>query len=129
MKIILLIIIGLSSFHIRAGDLMFKNGFENSALVAGNVTGLDSNGLSLMLSFNSTVQTLVIITNGSFVFTPEVPLGASWSVAIQSQPTNPCSLSNNSGTMTAAGVSNVQVSCTDSINNWDMMKWDEGSWN
>jgi len=124
-----LLLLGLISCQLNAADLIFKHGFENAALVAGSVTGLNSAGLSIKLSFGTSEQILVIATSGSFTFSPEVPIGANWTVVVETQPSNPCTLSNASGTMTASGVGNVLVSCTDSVDNWDEMNWNQGRWN
>ena len=127
-----LLILLLISWQVQSADLIFKHGFENTALVAGTVMGLTSTGLVLQLSVGASTENLPTDANGSFIFNQNVPIGALWNVSIQTQPNNPnpqtCTPSNNSGTMTAAGVSNVQVSCSDTPNNWDVMKWDEGSW-
>jgi len=123
----------ISSYQGQSSDLIFKHGFENTALVAGVVTGLSSTGLELKLSFNATSQIQVIAENGIFIFSQNVDVGASWEVVIENQPNNPtpqtCTLSNATGVMTISGISNVQVSCTNTLNNWDEMNWDEGSWN
>ena len=132
MKKQLFIIIGFISWQVQSADLIFKQGFENTALVGGTVTGLTSTTLELNLSFNATNQVQVINNNGTFLFNQNVPIGANWAVTIQTQPSNPtpqtCTLSNASGTMTASGVDNVLVSCSQTPNNWDVMKWNEGSW-
>ncbi len=126
-----LILLGFISTQVMSTDLIFKNSFENNALVGGVVTGLVSTDLELNLSFNSTNQTLVIASNGTFIFDQEVPFGVIWTVSIQNQPSNPtaqiCTLSNASGTMTPSGVNNIQITCPN-LNKWDVMKWDEGSW-
>ena len=128
----LLLTIGFISWQVQSADLIFKNGFENTALVGGTVTGLVSTELELNLSFNAISYTETIVENGEFLLNQNVPVGANWTVSVETQPTNPnpqtCTLVNASGTMAASGVENVTVSCSDTPNNWDVMKWNEGIW-
>ncbi|MCF6318239.1 MAG: hypothetical protein L3J83_03005 [Proteobacteria bacterium] len=128
----LFITIGLISSQLKAADLIFKHGFENDALVAGVVTGLSSTGLVLQLSVGASVENLSLDANGVFTFYQSVAVGSLWSISVLTQPSNPtaqiCTLSNASGTMVASGVNNVQVTCSNS-NDWDVMNWNQGSWN
>lgn len=132
MKKLLFILTGLISTQVLSADLIFKQGFENTALIGGVVTGLTSTGLVLHLSSGADNENLPMNTNGMFIFNQNVTVGANWTVTIQTQPNNPnpqtCTLSNATGTMTSTGVNNVAVSCSDTPNNWDVMKWDEGTW-
>ncbi|MFK8012435.1 MAG: hypothetical protein AB8B80_10365 [Marinicellaceae bacterium] len=128
----ILIIIGLISWQAQSADLIFKNGFENSGLVGGMVTGLSSSGLELNLSFNAVNYTEIIVENGGFLLNQYVPVGANWTVTVATQPNNPtpqsCTLTNASGAMTISGIDNVIVNCSEALNNWDVMHWDEGTW-
>jgi hypothetical protein len=83
----------------------------NGYTVGGTVTGLDGSGLVLR---NNGGNDLTISASGSFAFTTPLASGALYAVTIQTQPTNPaqvCTLSNDTGTMAAANVTNVSVSC------------------
>ena len=132
MKKLVLLLSGLISTQVMSADLIFKQGFENTALVGGVVTGLTSTGLVLHLNTGSNNENLSMDTNGTFLFNQNVSVGANWTVSIQTQPNNPtpqtCTLTNATGVMTASGVDNVGVSCSATPNNWDVMKWDEGTW-
>jgi hypothetical protein len=132
MKKIVFIITGLLSWQVQSADLIFKHGFENTALVGGVVTGLTSTGLVLHLTASGNNENLAMDANGTFIFNQNVTIGTNWTVTIQTQPSNPtpqtCTLSNATGTMSATGVNNVQVSCSNTPNKWDVMKWDEGTW-
>lgn len=128
----LLLLLGFISWQACSADLIFKNGFENTGLVGGTVTGLVSSGLELNLSFNATSHVEAIFENGEFLLNQYVPVGANWTLIVETQPTNPnpqtCNLSNASGTMTSGGVTNVLINCSDTPNQWDVMNWDEGTW-
>jgi hypothetical protein len=79
--------------------------------LGGSVTGRGSAAGALGLSAGG--QTLTIPAGASsFVFANGFPQGASYSVAIQSQPTGlTCSLSNNAGVFATSAVTNVAVTC------------------
>ena len=83
----------------------------NSYSVGGNVTGLSGSGLVLQING---ANNLVIGGNGAFSFNTPLTAGSSYSVTVLTQPGTPtqtCSVSNASGTIAAAHVSNVAVSC------------------
>ncbi len=81
--------------------------------ISGAVTGLTGNGLTL--SLNNGATTLPVGSNGMFSFPSTLPDGSSYAVTVASQPSGPaqtCVVSNGSGTIAAAAVSNVAVDCT-----------------
>jgi hypothetical protein len=129
-KIALLCLITLQS---SASNLIFKQGFENTALVKGTASGLSSTGLNLSLSVNASTETLAINSNGEFIFFMDVPVDATWNVDIGSLPDSPqqqsCTLSNFTGIMPTTGANVLQVVCNITAWKWDEMKWDEGGWN
>ncbi|MFK8010399.1 MAG: hypothetical protein AB8B80_00065 [Marinicellaceae bacterium] len=131
MKKILLISL-LSSSQLFAGDLIFKDGFDNNAALSGTATGVSSTGLVLQLTSGAITENLSIDADGVFEFNNLITIGANWSVSISSLPTTPtaleCNLTNNSGTMTAAGVDDLQISCADNSMNWNQDNWDEVNW-
>ncbi|MFK8011276.1 MAG: hypothetical protein AB8B80_04495 [Marinicellaceae bacterium] len=132
MKTILLISLLLSS-QLLAGDLIFKDGFDNNAALSGTASGISSSGLVLQLTSDSITENLSVNVNGTFEFSNRITIGADWNVNINTLPTNPealdCELINNSGTMTMGGVNDLEVSCNDSSLNWDQDNWDNGNWN
>lgn len=80
--------------------------------VSGTVTGL--NGTGLRLQNNGTDEQL-ITTNGAFSFSPQVD-ESSYSITIATQPNTPlqsCTVTQESGTLAGANVTNVQVACAD----------------
>ena len=80
--------------------------------VGGRVSGLVGSGLVLQLNGSAT---LPMSANGLFVFTGGLPSDAPYAVTVATQPTGPaqtCSVTNGSGTIATANVSNVAVSCT-----------------
>jgi hypothetical protein len=78
--------------------------------LSGSVSGLTTP--SLILASNG--QTLAVPgTSTSFNFPSLLAAGAAYNVVVQTQPTGQlCSVSNGSGTIAAASVSNVAVTCT-----------------
>ena len=80
--------------------------------VGGTVQGLD--GVGLVLSLNSGTQTLPVSVNGKFAFPTAVADRTVYDVAVQSQPRRPdqiCTVTKGSGTITAADVTDIDVSC------------------
>jgi hypothetical protein len=78
--------------------------------LGGSVTGLEGSGLALQ---NGTTH-LPIAGNDAFTFPDRLTQGTSYSVSIQSQPSNPaqvCTVSNGTGTVSTATITNVSVSC------------------
>jgi len=129
--LIFLLLVSMNTF---AGDLIYKNSFENEVLVSGTSSGLQYTGLQLTLTADGGVyETLTVNEDGAFVFSSYVEVGSNWSVTIQSLPNTPtqqsCSTANDSGTAPSGGVNNLQVSCNNTPWNWDEMNWDEGGWN
>lgn len=79
--------------------------------VGGAVSGLTGSGLVLR---NNGGDDLAIASNGSFTFATGLPNGAAFEVSILTQPSNPaqtCTIAAASGTIAAAHVRNVTVSC------------------
>ncbi len=80
--------------------------------VGGTVTGLSAGG-SLVLQDNLG-DNLPISANGAFTFATSVASGAAYAVTVSTQPTTPpqtCTVTMGSGTVGAANVTNVAVSC------------------
>jgi hypothetical protein len=76
--------------------------------VGGTVTGLT--GTVTLL--NNGVNSSPISTDGLFTFSTPVAEGSTYSVTVGTQPTNQtCTVANGSGTMGAANVTNVTVTC------------------
>ena len=81
--------------------------------IGGTVTGLAGTGLTLT---NGT-QTLAVSANGAFTFPTALAAGTLYSVAVGTQPSAPtqkCTISNASGTVGSANVSNITVACVTS---------------
>jgi 6-phosphogluconolactonase len=78
--------------------------------VGGTVTGLTGSGLVLQ---NYDVN-LPVNTSGAFTFGTQLVSGTSYAVGVVTQPTNPnqlCMTANDTGTIGAANVTNVLVTC------------------
>jgi 6-phosphogluconolactonase (cycloisomerase 2 family) len=79
--------------------------------VAGSVGGLVGTGLVLQTNGANNVP---VSSNGNYTFAT-LASGTPFTVTVMTQPTNPsqtCTVSNDTGTVTAANVTNVSVSCT-----------------
>jgi hypothetical protein len=76
--------------------------------IGGTVSGL--NGQVELRNGN---ERLTVTSNGPFTFATRVTSGTSYSVTVATQPTGQqCSVSNGSGTVGQANVTNVDVSCS-----------------
>jgi 6-phosphogluconolactonase (cycloisomerase 2 family) len=77
--------------------------------VGGSVSGLTGSGLVLS---NSGGDHITISTNGQFSFPGALATGAAYAVSVETQPTGQnCSVAQGNGTVAAADVTNVAVSC------------------
>lgn len=79
--------------------------------IGGNISGLAGSGLVLQ---NNLSNDLVITGNGDFTFSNALTDGSDFAVTVKTQPTDPsqiCSLSSGSGTLTGADVTNVSITC------------------
>jgi environmental stress-induced protein Ves len=88
----------------------------NAYTICGTITGYLGSGL--VLSLDGGAQTLPVPATGAFVFPAAVPSGSTYTVTIASQPDDPpgaCSVTNGSGTVAAANVTNIAVSCREWI--------------
>jgi hypothetical protein len=86
-------------------------GAEDSFAVGGSVSGLAGSGLVLQ---NNGGGDLPVAADGTFAFAERLATGAAYSVTVRSQPTSPsqsCSVTQGSGTIGSADVSNIAVSC------------------
>jgi len=80
--------------------------------VGGTASGLSGAGLELT---DNGGDRLSVAANGSFTFPTALASGASYDVTVFTQPANPaqtCTAANASGTIGAANVTNVTVTCT-----------------
>ena len=82
--------------------------------VGGTVSGLTGTGLVLQ---NNGGDDLPIAADGPFSFPTALDDGSAYAVAVRTQPSTArdqqCTVSNGSGTLTGADVTNVAVSCVD----------------
>jgi large repetitive protein len=80
--------------------------------VSGAVTNLSGAGLALSLNGGSS---LAISSSGGFSFPTTLPSGSAYTVTVVGQPTGPsqtCSVTAGTGTITTADITNVAVDCT-----------------
>ncbi|MCF6262912.1 MAG: S8 family serine peptidase [Xanthomonadales bacterium] len=79
--------------------------------IGGTTSGLTGTGLVLR---NNGGDDLAVNADGSFTFATSLNDGSAYSVTVQSQPGSPaqnCSITNASGTLAGANVTDVTVSC------------------
>jgi hypothetical protein len=82
----------------------------NKYTIGGTVSGLNAS-TSVTLLDNGT-NSLMVTANGSFTFTTPIASGATYSVTVGTQPTGEtCTVTNGSGTVGSANVTNVAVAC------------------
>jgi RNase P/RNase MRP subunit p29 len=82
-----------------------------SYYLGGSVSGLTSGASGLQLSDGA--ETLPVSANGAFQFVKKVAYGSNYAVSVATQPPGTtCSVSNATGTMPAADVTTVQVTCS-----------------
>jgi len=85
----------------------------NTYTIGGTVSGLAGTGL--VLSLNAGAQTVSVTANGAFNFPTAIASGSTYAVTVQSQPSAPtqtCSLTNASGSVSSSNVTNIGVTCT-----------------
>ncbi len=93
-----------ANFTIAPGGTVYTVGGTLSGLASGSAVTLRlNNGNDLPLS-----------ANGAFTFSGSLLSGTTYAVTVGTQPSNPpqsCTITNGSGTMGSANVTNVNVSC------------------
>ncbi len=81
--------------------------------VGGTVSGLTGTGLALQ---NNGADTLAIAADGSFTFLTELADSSAYLVTVSAQPSGQsCSVTDGSGTIATADVTNVSVACEDDV--------------
>ena len=89
--------------------------------VGGTVSGLSG---TVVLQDNG-ADDLTVTANGAFTFATRVQFGAAYAVTVKTNPTGQtCTVTNGTGTMGAANVTNVSVTCT----NVDLHGRRHGEW-
>ena len=80
--------------------------------VSGTVSGLRTSALGLTVQING--GSVTFLADGTFTFPTPLPSGTAYSVTILTQPTKPdqtCTVSNGTGTVGNADVTNIAVVC------------------
>jgi len=88
---------------------------NNVYTVGGTVSGLTGTGLVLK---NNGGNSLSVSANGTFTFSLGVASGGTYAVSVATSPTSPaqnCAVTNGSGTVAGAPISNVSISCTNVV--------------
>ena len=85
------------------------NCIANTYTISGTVSGLTGSGLILR---NNGTDNRSISANGAFAFNTAIASSNPYSVTVFAQPTGQsCNVTGGNGTVAAANVNNVQVSC------------------
>lgn len=85
----------------------------NAYTIGGTISGLTGSNLELINGSNST-PLFPAAGASTFVFASTVAYGQTYGVTVLTQPTTPtqsCTISNGSGTMRDAAVSNLSIAC------------------
>ena len=99
----------------RFGDLPFFVTAPTQFSISGTVNGLTGTDLVLQ---NNDADNLSVTADGSFTFATKITDGYDYNVTILAQPTGQiCTVSNSSGTVTGADVTNVSVECVQAYTN------------
>ena len=88
------------------------NDSASSYTVGGEVSGLSGSGLVLQ---NNAGDDLAISADGAFTFATPITDGGEFAVTVKDSPTGPwqtCSVSNGTGRVSGAAVTNIQVVCS-----------------
>ena len=107
MRIPLLLLMVLCTIFVSACNTKYS--------VGGTVTGLSTSSTGLVLE-DSDGSTLSITGNGTFVFATGIKNGSTYSVTVNTQPTNSvetqtCTVYNGSGTIAKLAITHVIVNC------------------
>jgi 6-phosphogluconolactonase (cycloisomerase 2 family) len=85
----------------------------NTYTIGGTVIG--NNGTGLVLQDNGSDNLSTFSVGGGFTFATKIASGANFAVTVYTQPTSTpaqyCTVSNGSGTVAAAPVTNVTITC------------------
>lgn len=84
---------------------------DQTYTLGGSITGLGA-ASGLVLTNEGTDPTTILANATTFTMTAQVPYGAAYDVAVESNPPDVnCTVSNGTGTMPAANVTTVAVTC------------------
>ena len=84
---------------------------DQTYTLGGSITGLGA-ASGLVLTNEGTDPTTILANATTFTMTTPVPYGAAYNVAVESNPPDVnCTVSNGTGTMPAANVTTVAVTC------------------
>jgi kexin len=81
--------------------------------IGGTIAGLTGSGL--MFQLNGGANLPVNPNATAFTFITQLASGAAYTASVLAQPTNPsqtCTVTNGSGTVASANVTNISISCT-----------------
>jgi serine protease len=90
-------------------SLVACGGSSKSYSVGGTVTGLQGS-----VTLRNNTENVTLNSSGDFSFNDQLDNGSNYNVTVETQPANQvCIVTNGSGTISKANVTNVSVSCTE----------------
>jgi hypothetical protein len=100
----------------------------NTYGISGTIDGLTAGGLVLTSSVGP--EDLVVpVGSTAFAFTGRAPSGTPYAISVTTQPTNlTCTVANGTGSMPAADVTDVAVTCSSVIQAWNAPTTWGGLW-
>ncbi len=92
-------------------SLVSCGGSNKSYSVGGAVTGLQGS-----VTLRNNAESLTLNSSGDFSFNDQLDNGSNYNVTVETQPANQvCIVTNGSGTISKANVTNVSVSCIEGV--------------
>ncbi len=105
--------VAMAAFLVACGS--GSSSSSNQYTVGGNVSGLGvGNTVSLRLNVSGgSYDNQNVSSNAAFTFGPQLASGSTYEVLVDTQPTGQtCTVSNGTGTIASASVTNVSVVCS-----------------
>lgn len=107
---------------------LFHHGFEGSndaSVIQIHTTGLAERQVQLQLNAGEVME---IDGNGTRSFSTTIAHGDTYQLSITMQPDSgsPCQLASSTGTASGAHIT-IDMHCG-SVNEWDVMRWNQGEW-
>lgn len=119
---------GLGHASPSVAQSLFFNGFEsdgNATVIQIHTTGLAERQVQLQLNAGEVIE---IDGNGTRSFSTTIAHGDTYQLSITTQPDSgaPCQLASSTGIASGTHIT-VDMHCG-SVNEWDVMRWNQGEW-
>lgn len=108
-----LIAVAMPALAAKGGKGGGGSGSETGYTVGGSVSGLDSGDVISLALISASIEETLVIGNGDFTFSPQLPRRSSYLVSVTAQPDGvSCQVENASGTINKSNINNVMVTCS-----------------